>query len=252
MEYPKIHSLYKREFTEVDPTTGKIKFLDKGKSGNPLILGEFSQPEFEAIKTWTIDEKVDGTNIRIILTHSMAGSEVVNSVEYHGKTDNAQLPTPLYRHLQTTFPLAKLERVFPDYKRVILFGEGYGPKIQQGGWYRKEVSFILFDVYCDGWWLNKVDVMKIADELEIDCCCPIANPYMATFTYKWTVDEIVDFIKKRPLSHIALEDRPMEGIVARSSPLMLFRNHPLISENPVVHATHNEPIMFKLKCRDFK
>lgn len=35
---------------------------------------------------------------------------------------------------------------FPNATRVVLFGEGYGPKIQGcGGRYRKDVSFAIFD-----------------------------------------------------------------------------------------------------------
>jgi hypothetical protein len=57
------------------------------------------------------------------------------------------MPIPLLTHLQNTFTREKMLAVFPDVKKVILFGEGYGPKIQAcGGRYRKDVSFILFDV----------------------------------------------------------------------------------------------------------
>lgn len=116
-------------------------------------------------------------------------------------------------------------------RKVILFGEGYGPKIQAcGGRYRKDVSFILFDVWIDGWWLEKQSVLDIASALDIEHT--INQRIMTT-------GEIVEFVKSKPKSYIA-EDRElvMEGIIARSVPLMLFRNH-------------KTPIMFKLKVRDF-
>lgn len=54
-----------------------------------------------------------------------------------------------------------------------------------------------------------------------------------------TTSQIVDFVRSKPVSHMS-EDRTlvMEGIIARSYPLMLFRAHKL-------------PIMFKLKVCDF-
>ena len=38
---------------------------------------------------------------------------------------------------------------------VILFGEGYGAKIQNGGLYRSDNSFILFDVMINGNYQNR-------------------------------------------------------------------------------------------------
>lgn len=55
----------------------------------PLIVGEFSLPEFEhlALCQWSGQEKLDGTNIRLIWDG--------NEVRFGGKTDRAQLPVPL-------------------------------------------------------------------------------------------------------------------------------------------------------------
>lgn len=39
-----------------------------------------------------------------------------------------------------------MSKAFPNASRVVLFGEGYGPKIQAcGSRYRKDVSFAIFD-----------------------------------------------------------------------------------------------------------
>lgn len=173
-----------------------------------------------------IDEKVDGTNVRIFWEPNDPFSP-----NFGGRTDNAQMPTNLLQHLQQTFTREKLQKQFPDVKKVILYGEGYGPKIQAcGSRYRKDVSFILFDVWIDGWWLEKQNVLDIADALDIEHT--INQSIMST-------DEVVEFVKSQPKSYIA-EDRNlvMEGVIARSVPLMLFRQR-------------NSPIMFKLKVRDF-
>lgn len=141
------------------------------------------------------------------------------------------MPIPLVNHLQHTFNREKMLRVFPNAHKVILFGEGYGPKIQGcGSRYRKDVSFILFDVWCDGWWLEKASVLAIANQLDIE----------HTINQKiMTTQEVVDYVKSKPISYVA-EDKTlvMEGVIARSVPLMLFRQH-------------KTPIMFKLKVKDF-
>jgi hypothetical protein len=122
-------------------------------------------------------------------------------------------------------------RFFSEVSRAVFFGEGYGPKIQGcGGRYRKDVSFILFDVHIDGWWLQKDAVLEIAQKLDVEHT--INQAIMTT-------NEVVEYVKSKPISYIA-EDRTlvMEGVIARSYPLMLFRQRGL-------------PIMFKLKCKDF-
>lgn len=174
-----------------------------------------------------IDEKVDGTNIRIFWEPE---SEIY-PLRYGGRTNNAQLPTHLLDHLQSTFNAEKMRIQFPNVKKVILFGEGYGPKIQSvGGRYRKDVSFILFDVWIDGWWLEKERVIEIANAMNIE---HTINQEI------FTTQGVVEFVKSKPKSYIS-EDPTlvMEGVIARSVPLMLFRNN-------------KTPIMFKLKVKDF-
>lgn len=222
MLYPKLHSLYKRE---------GFDFLETGikpKHGK-LLVGEYTCPEFEAIQKWTVTEKVDGTNVRIIFDRTDKREGSVHHVTYGGRTDNAQMPTFLLRHLQDSFTFQKMEEVFKESNYTVLFGEGYGPKIQSGGYYRKDASFILFDVYCSGWWLDRDGVRSVADSLNIPHCITLSKPY-------WTKKEIVDYVSSKPDSILAQDKHEMEGVVARSEPLMMFRK--------------GGPIMFKLKCKD--
>lgn len=54
-----------------------------------------------------------------------------------------------------------------------------------------------------------------------------------------TTHGVIEFVKSKPKSYISKDQTlTMEGVIARSVPLMLFRNH-------------KTPIMFKLKIRDF-
>ena len=52
---------------------------------------------------------------------------------------------------------------------MVLFGEGYGQKIQKAGklYLPDAHNFILFDVNIDGWWVSHESVDSIATELGI-------------------------------------------------------------------------------------
>lgn len=219
MEYLKINSLWKRE--------DYIKGGTKGKHG-PLIEGQYSEPEFGNIKRWHVEEKIDGTNVRVMYKEG--------KVCFGGRTDDSQMPVSLMFYLQETFTEYSLSKAFASvvdlsYPNVILFGEGYGPKIQAGGGnYRKDVGFILFDVLVGDWWLQRSAVKDIADKLSIPMC-------PALFDEPKTEQEIVEFVKSKPMSKASIIPQMMEGVVCRSEPLMLFRN--------------KKPIMFKLKCKEF-
>lgn len=229
MFYPKINSLFKRagcgEWNE-EMNRYQCDVSHQGRK-SPLIIGDYACPEFETIDRWQIDEKIDGTNIRVIWE-----PENPFSPSYGGRTDNAQLPSTLLVHLQETFTREKLLKQFPDVKKVVLFGEGYGPKIQAcGGRYRNDMSFSMFDVWIDRWWIQKSDVIEIAQQLDIEHTISVDKIL--------TKAEIIDFVKLQPKSYISQDSTlVMEGIIARAYPMMLFRNH-------------KTPIMFKLKCKDF-
>lgn len=52
----------------------------------------------------------------------------------------------------------------------MLFGEGYGAKIQKGGGnYRQDQGFVLFDVKVGDWWLLPDTVADVAAKMSLDC-----------------------------------------------------------------------------------
>jgi len=206
--YPKMQSLWKRDM----------------ENDGVIIEGCYSKDEFRNIIYWDISEKIDGTNIRIIY-------DAKNKThEFRGRTDNAIIPTKLLDYLNKTFKISKFQKVFKgENTQVILFGVGYGGYIQHGNKYRKDISFILFDVWISGWWLKPKDVENIAIQLGIDYVPPLGFR---------TIPEIIKLIKSNPKSNLVIEDIVMEGIVARSFPLVLFRK--------------GNPVMFKLKVKDYK
>jgi len=206
-EYHKIQSIFKRE------PTGKRR----------LIEGDWSLPEFEylACNVWQFTEKVDGTNVRLVFTdHSN------DQVSFMGRTNNAQLPTPLFNKLNEQITAEKFRRAFTD-GPVVLYGEGYGAKIQKGGGnYRSDQGFVLFDVRVGHWWLKREDVHDVARRLELDVVPVIGEG---------TLHDAVELAKAGIKSMWG--DFQAEGIVARPKVEMLTRN--------------GDRIIAKVKCRDF-
>lgn len=153
--YHKINALFKREMD--------------GKRKGKLILGDWSLPEFEylAKNEWEFTEKVDGTNIRVEFDN--------NSIDFAGRTDRSTIPVPLMEHLISTFgedTAYKFDANMSNSAVVTLYGEGYGPKIQGGGKYRDDTSFVLFDVHVSNlngdFWLDRDNVNDVARKLGID------------------------------------------------------------------------------------
>lgn len=213
------------------------------------------------------EEKVDGTNTRIEVTREFITSDIGNNigikwnVAYKGKTDNAQIPKMLYAYLTTELTEDKvlnalglskemyvtdelmqektwsvLNTQFNVYelnetkipKRYTLYGEGFGAGIQSGGYYRKDNSFIGFDVKVDDMYLLRENRDEIFNKLGVD---------IVPFVGKFTIDEAIEYVKKGFNSNIAEETHLAEGLVLRTPMGLKTRK--------------GERIIFKVKTCDF-
>lgn len=185
VKYNKIDTVFERS------TEGKKK----------LIEGQFRNKEVEYLKDnmWYFTEKFDGTNVRVYWDG--------HKVKFYGRTDKAQLPNGLIEVLENMFGGTLNEELFEQKfgeNEVILFGEGYGPKIQKGGSYRNDISFILFDVMVGNMYLNRDAIEDVAKCFNIDCV-----PIIMT----GTIEEAVDFVKANPDS--TMGTAKMEGLVGK-------------------------------------
>ena len=208
--YTKIETLYKRD-------------MDGSKK---LIEGNFRNETFEFLKDnkWEFREKIAGTNIGIVWDG--------HKVTYQGRTERAQIPAHLMNKLIELFGGSANEELFEQKfgdMSVILFGEGYGAKIQNGGAYRPDVSFILFDVYVpeQNLWLKRDAIEDIGKAFGID---------VVPIVLEGTLNDGVNFVKTFPKSTIGTAN--MEGIVGKPKVDLLNRM--------------GHRIIVKIKCEDFR
>jgi hypothetical protein len=172
---------------------------------------------------WDWTEKIDGTNIRVHWDG--------HTVEFGGRTDRANIPTDLMNKLVELFAgetnAQLFEQMFGE-KDVILFGEGYGRKIQSVGslYIPDGVDFILFDVCVNGSYLSRDAVDGIATSFGIKSV-PII--------LRGDIGDAVAFVRTQPRSTIG--QAPMEGLVGRP---------------PVeLQTARGERLIVKVKARDF-
>lgn len=208
-----------REYHKIETVFNRSTDGDKR-----LIWGDYRNEtvKYLADNIWQFTEKIDGTNIRIHWDG--------HNVEIGGRTDRAQIPKHLMDYLSATFLTPEVEELFEQTygeKDVMLFGEGYGAKIQNGGEYRSDVSFILFDVLIGDNWQSREWVEATAKMFGID---------VVPIVLEGTIGDGIDYVMQHNNSTIG--KAVMEGIVGRPKVEMKDRL--------------GNRIIVKIKWKDFK
>lgn len=224
-------------------TYQKINTIFMRDAKNVIMPYEsFTEPEFEYLRglKWRAEEKIDGTNMRIEVTKvpiwdgGIEGRSI-NGVEFKvrisGKTDNAQIPKNLLKHMQEKYPNEKVlaalglkefipveewenEHNWLTYEQIpniyTIYGEGYGEGIQSGGWYIKGGNeFIVFDV--------KVNDIYLKTDARDEIATKLGAPIVAFIGY-FTLDEAITFVRKGFRSRVAQnpDAKMAEGLVLRT------------------------------------
>lgn len=208
-----------REYHKIETVFNRSTDGDKR-----LIWGDYRNEtvEYLANNIWQFTEKIDGTNIRIHWDG--------HNVEIGGRTDRAQIPKHLMDYLGATFLTPEVEELFEQTygeKDVMLFGEGYGAKIQNGCDYRSDVSFILFDVLIGDNWQSREWVEATAKMFGID---------VVPIVLEGTIGDGIDYVMQHNNSTIG--NAIMEGVVGRPKVEMKDRL--------------GNRIIVKIKWKDFK
>ena len=187
MKYHKINALYNRWRKDLDP----IETLPLNKKYGDFKDGEFAQSEFEYLfnNQWIWSEKLDGTNIRIYANWSEQYG--IHTFEVKGKDENSSIPKDVLEWINNwIYENSKIVSDLFAAEDIILYGEGVGTKIQKVGHNFGSQHFKLFDVYINGFWLQKDDVLDIANKLSLDT--PI--------TWIGTIQDAIDKVKTLPVS----------------------------------------------------
>ncbi len=238
-EYPKIDTLFDRY------------------ENFAVNIERIRRPEFLVPKGFIVTEKIDGTNVRVSLERFVpplmnaegASGMAANAqhddksvewcVRFYGHHEKSQMPPFLLEYLQETFTLGKMKALWrgpgeAEYP-IVLYGEGYGAKIQSGGDYRKDsdVSFRLFDVLIGESWLRRVDVESVATQLYI---LPVPYVYLG----QRPIDVIVAEVRVGIPSVVA----NLEGVPRMSEGVIAFTDPPLFN-------SRGKRLTFKLKTSDF-
>ena len=165
------------------------------------------------------------------------------SVEIRGKSDAAKVPEHLMEKMRKLFTADNIYNTFADKYRItdaqpvpnntqiILYGEGYGVKIQKGGNYiSNDVDFILFDVKVGNYWLSRESIEDIGCSLNIK---------VVPFIGYMTIPEAIAYVKRGFVSNIS-ENRNYiaEGLVLKTPVGLLSRN--------------GNRIITKIKYKDFQ
>ena len=233
----------------------KINTLFMRDDKNVIMPDQYCRPEFEYLKDlkWECTEKIDGTNMRVIITpvyESAYNAEVFGMVDKFshfdisvvGKSDNSSIPKHLLTKIEEIFQPWKIEKAFAEryvlteenpeknLAPIILYGEGYGAKIQKGGNYIPDgVDFILFDVKVGDIWLLNDKCRQIADQLKIK-----AVPFVGLMT----IPEAIDYVKKGFISNISHNREYIaEGLVLKTPYGLMDRM--------------GERLILKIKYKDF-
>lgn len=214
-EYPKIPTVYAR-------TTYKKK--------SPVVEGQFSTPELRFLENnnWVWTEKLDGMNVRIQYV-SMGAKAKEYLIEFKSRaSEESEIPPGLlsllneqYRELE-----GKVWEIFKD-RSVVLFGEGIGEGIRKAGrLYGRQQEFVLFDVWVEGWWLERHNVEDVARKLGMPIVPVVGNG---------TLKGMVELAKEG--FHSQWGEFAAEGIVAKPQTELFTRK--------------GERIVTKIEHKDF-
>lgn len=211
-KYEKIETIYARDM----------------EGTKKLIPGSFRDETVKFLfnNDWIWTEKVDGTNIRVMWDG--------HNVSFGGRTDNAVIPTPLMDYLNAKFGTPETEELFEQMfgeREVVIFGEGYGNKIQKVGhdYIPDGVGFIMFDLLIG----DNYQPLDCA----LDCAVAFDIPYVPVIK-TGPLSEAIEYVKEHHDSVLANGRCEMEGLVCR--PACELRDR------------CGNRVIVKIKWRDFK
>lgn len=172
---------------------------------------------YELINLWEFTEKLDGANISIKYKDGL--------IDIKGRTEASEPPKEIINFINEKINLPYLESIE---KEIIIYGEGYGGKIQRGKSGCLKEKFIGFDVNINDIWLSSKNAKEIINNAGFDF----------VFSYGlMTLKEASKFVQEGFFANMSDVPVQAEGLIGRTiEPLFL---------------SNGERLILKLKTKDF-
>ena len=222
------------DIKELNDFTKFVKFSSPFKKNDNFINTPKLSQELPKGR-WILTEKIDGTNIRIIITKpNEEGKREIHIGSRKLILNQEDKGSKQYMDCLSEVNTHKIKEYFKDVNStIIIYGEGYGPGIQKGGIYSKEKNFRVFDIrigeaYQDFEYVKKVcidnqlNLVPILQEIK-EVCYHDCRYYLNEF--------------KETLIKEGSGGKP-EGFVMKFEPVLLNK--------------YKKRLIFKIKFKDFK
>lgn len=181
----------------------KIETLFKFDNSIKKFTNEFYNQNVEILKNhlWVFTEKVDGVNFRVCWDG--------HKLTYAGRTDRAMFSDEqidfIKDHLVNEEKEIMFEQIFRE-TEVIVFGELYGNKIQNGGLYTdgKGLAFKVFDVLINDIYLTYESTKILCEQLNYD---------IVPIVLEGTINDGINYVKNNNISTFSKAN--LEGLVGK-------------------------------------
>lgn len=221
------------EIDELNSFTKYAKFSSPFKKDEKwLNTRELSQ--YLPDGRWIITEKIDGANIRIILTKpDEEGNRKIHIASRKLILNSEDKSSKQFMDCLKEVNLNKIKEYFKDVEStVVIYGEGYGAGVQKGGIYSKEKNYRVFDIRIGEAYQDFEYVQKVCIDNQLNVV-----PIMCELT-EITYEECLKVLKLFQETLIKEGDggKP-EGLVYKFEPVLLNK--------------YKERLIFKVKHKDF-
>ena len=222
------------EIEELNDFTKYEKFSSPFKKDDKFLNIEELSQELPKGK-WIVIEKIDGTNIRIILTKPEENGERVIHIGSRKLILNpSDKGSNVYLDCLKDVNLNKLREYFKDIdSTVVIYGEGHGAGVQKGGIYSPKKSFRVFDIRIGRAYQNFDYVQKVCVDNQMNLV-PIFGD-VDCLHFNGFITDLKHF--NETLIKGGTGGKP-EGLVYKFEPVLLNK--------------YGERLIFKSKFKDYK
>lgn len=222
------------EIEELNDFTKYDKFSSPFKKDEKFINTEELSQDLP-YGSWIVTEKIDGTNIRIILTKpDEEGNRDIHIGSRKLILNQSDKGSKVYFDCLEELNLNKIKEYFKDVdSTVIVYGEGYGAGVQKGGIYSSKKNFRVFDIRIGKAYQDFRYVKKVCLDNQLNLVPIIAELEFLSY------EECVARLKQTSQTYIkeGTGGKP-EGFVYKFEPVLLNK--------------YGERLIFKVKNKDFK